>query len=457
MRVARILLASIFLALVPVILHAQDAQTIRQAQQKLKSLGHYGGDADGDLGAGTEAAIKRYQEANNLPVTGKLDEQTKQSLGLVAATASPMPSQEGQSSGQQAPPINLNVNVPFDSLFRLLLWVSLSPLVAVAIFLLGYYLVARRRLDAVSRGLKELKDSQNIQDGLGSKLDAIVEGLRLLNQNLPNLSVSKDDLDKLTREQAGQTARLKKEEIEALLNSILSKMTPPSWPSELKISLALGEELKFIHLYPTSETDKQDAVEQAPEPTGYVGKDENPEPPTSQTLSPNQPAELSSALSLSQKTDIAPADAPALPTSLPDTPQPQEEEVAVDQSIIDDFNQAVLKGDSTQATFMEKYRPTRVITESSMELSQGSFASSDYKPTYRADQIGRLVIIKDQLQNYLIFPSFDSVGSSPAMTSTFHFPNSPTQESGKYLVEKPAICSKMEEDHWKLTSRGVLK
>jgi peptidoglycan hydrolase-like protein with peptidoglycan-binding domain len=62
---------------------AQRDETIHQAQNKLKELGYDPGPIDGRWGRKTEAAIKSFQRDKGLPVTGELDQQTKERLGLL--------------------------------------------------------------------------------------------------------------------------------------------------------------------------------------------------------------------------------------------------------------------------------------------------------------------------------------------------------------------------------------
>jgi His-Xaa-Ser repeat protein HxsA len=62
----------------------QDANnaTVSVVQSELAKLGYYNGEIDGTLGDQTEAALARYQDDNNLSVTGTLDAATLQSLGI---------------------------------------------------------------------------------------------------------------------------------------------------------------------------------------------------------------------------------------------------------------------------------------------------------------------------------------------------------------------------------------
>lgn len=55
---------------------------VSAVQSELAKLGYYDGAIDGTLGDGTEAALARYQQDQNLSVTGTVDTATLQSLGL---------------------------------------------------------------------------------------------------------------------------------------------------------------------------------------------------------------------------------------------------------------------------------------------------------------------------------------------------------------------------------------
>lgn len=59
-----------------------DPDAIKTMQQTLLSRGHYSGTVDGVLGLRTRASIRAYQKAQNLPITGQLDAQTADKLGV---------------------------------------------------------------------------------------------------------------------------------------------------------------------------------------------------------------------------------------------------------------------------------------------------------------------------------------------------------------------------------------
>ena len=57
-------------------------EDIRKAQEALKAKGYDPGAVSGNLHAGTQEALRRFQKANNLPMTGVLDAQTADKLGV---------------------------------------------------------------------------------------------------------------------------------------------------------------------------------------------------------------------------------------------------------------------------------------------------------------------------------------------------------------------------------------
>ncbi len=57
-------------------------QQVRKTQQQLRSRGYQPGSADGLMGPQTISALRRYQSANGLTVTGKVDSDTLDSLGI---------------------------------------------------------------------------------------------------------------------------------------------------------------------------------------------------------------------------------------------------------------------------------------------------------------------------------------------------------------------------------------
>ena len=60
-----------------------------QVQERLRSAGYNPGVADGVPGPQTVAALRQYQTAQGLPVTGLLDEATRQALGVLSDAAVP--------------------------------------------------------------------------------------------------------------------------------------------------------------------------------------------------------------------------------------------------------------------------------------------------------------------------------------------------------------------------------
>ena len=64
-------------------------ESLRLVQKKLQALGFYKGKLDGSPGSMTNAAIRRFQLANNLKVTGELNHQTLAKLGVDRAAVAP--------------------------------------------------------------------------------------------------------------------------------------------------------------------------------------------------------------------------------------------------------------------------------------------------------------------------------------------------------------------------------
>jgi peptidoglycan hydrolase-like protein with peptidoglycan-binding domain len=58
------------------------SEEIRKVQEALKAKGEDPGSIDGIMGKKTKAALKKFQEQNNLKATAMVDEQTAEKLGV---------------------------------------------------------------------------------------------------------------------------------------------------------------------------------------------------------------------------------------------------------------------------------------------------------------------------------------------------------------------------------------
>src|SRR4029453_8908870 len=104
-------------------------QLVESVQQALKDEGFYYGEVSGEMNANLTAAIRRYQIRNGLQVTGELNEETLQSLGIKsggsvrqttnpasrgpAASVSPRePSSDETANATPAPPVEPFSNAP---------------------------------------------------------------------------------------------------------------------------------------------------------------------------------------------------------------------------------------------------------------------------------------------------------------------------------------------------------
>jgi hypothetical protein len=74
------------------------ADDIKKAKEALKAKGHTPGPIDGVLDGKTQQALRDFQKANKLPVTGVLDEQTAEKLGVNLKEKGSIPQREKGSS-----------------------------------------------------------------------------------------------------------------------------------------------------------------------------------------------------------------------------------------------------------------------------------------------------------------------------------------------------------------------
>jgi peptidoglycan hydrolase-like protein with peptidoglycan-binding domain len=57
---------------------------VKKIQETLRDKGHYRGKVDGVFGLRTQASIRAYQKAENLPITGQVDTRTADGLGVTS-------------------------------------------------------------------------------------------------------------------------------------------------------------------------------------------------------------------------------------------------------------------------------------------------------------------------------------------------------------------------------------
>lgn len=122
---------------------AQADELVTSVQKRLSKLGFYSGTVDGEMGSQTAAAIRRYQLAENLNVTGQLNPQTLKSLGL---NMPPVKSAPTQVRSQSAP-APMPEYVAIADIFKGGPYISAGPEAQIAAIrqaqktlkLLGYY------------------------------------------------------------------------------------------------------------------------------------------------------------------------------------------------------------------------------------------------------------------------------------------------------------------------------
>ena len=79
-------------------------EEVRQIQTKLKRWGYYSGNVDGIYGSGTLAAVKKFQQKNNLKVDGIAGKQTLEAMGIFNSSSS-----SSSSSNSNVSSSNLNL------------------------------------------------------------------------------------------------------------------------------------------------------------------------------------------------------------------------------------------------------------------------------------------------------------------------------------------------------------
>jgi hypothetical protein len=82
---------------------APSADRIKEIQQALGREGHYEGTPSGKWNSASTAALKSYQQANELNATGKLDARTLQKLGLGSEVAGLAPPRATPANGDGSP------------------------------------------------------------------------------------------------------------------------------------------------------------------------------------------------------------------------------------------------------------------------------------------------------------------------------------------------------------------
>ncbi len=90
--------------------HMARQSNVKQIQEALKDKGFDPGPIDGKMGRKTREALRSFQQSKNIKVTGRLDSETAQQLGVSSSTSgtssSRLNSNMGSSAG--APSSNLN-------------------------------------------------------------------------------------------------------------------------------------------------------------------------------------------------------------------------------------------------------------------------------------------------------------------------------------------------------------
>jgi peptidoglycan hydrolase-like protein with peptidoglycan-binding domain len=85
------------------------SEDIRRAQEALKGKGFDPGAISGRIRARTEEALRQFQKANDLPITGVLDQKTADKLGIKLRGNKNSTSQQREESTRPKAPTDLQL------------------------------------------------------------------------------------------------------------------------------------------------------------------------------------------------------------------------------------------------------------------------------------------------------------------------------------------------------------
>lgn len=82
---------------------SMDQTTIRNVQQQLQQQGYDVGQIDGVMGPNTRQALSQFQRDNNMPASGRLDQQTMAALGVQEGAPQQAQTPEDRPMGSPMP------------------------------------------------------------------------------------------------------------------------------------------------------------------------------------------------------------------------------------------------------------------------------------------------------------------------------------------------------------------
>lgn len=120
-----------------------EKETVLQIQRNLSQLGYKPGKLDGVWGRKTENELKKFQNDNNLPITGKIDFETKAKLGLVSSDSHTKEIQNRKITVDTVLPVDSIIDLPDPKISKisypnLLLYGGLITLALYSFCLFGF-------------------------------------------------------------------------------------------------------------------------------------------------------------------------------------------------------------------------------------------------------------------------------------------------------------------------------
>lgn len=93
--------------------YGQNSETIRSVQQALNDQGYDAGAIDGQMGPSTQDALRRFQQAQNLPQTGQADARTLTALGISNQASNQTVNRSNSYTANRTPARAPNQSTPY--------------------------------------------------------------------------------------------------------------------------------------------------------------------------------------------------------------------------------------------------------------------------------------------------------------------------------------------------------
>jgi len=131
------------------------------------------------------------------------------------------------------------------------------------------------------------------------------------------------------------------------------------------------------------------------------------------------------------------------------------------ERVLSDYNEALAShSEAARARFRENYSPVAVIPEQSPEIAKGAFRGASYKPKLIPSEVGTLLVLQGETEDWLLLPDFDVTWNRPTIMIAYEIAEdtSETGSKGRVVkVSKPAMCHQLDNRTWELIREGELQ